>query len=144
MVGVMCSWRSHLADSNCYRWFCRLGIGDTAPDHSTLQKAIKRVRAETWETSIARSHSPSSSASSGANRFATDCTSSSRTFIIPQTRHCCFDCVRVHGSLDECCARKFCNPLCRPHSPRQTTGAWNSQRQDRTQPECVFIGTCSR
>ena len=29
----------HLADSNCYRWLCRLGVGDTTPDRSTLQEA---------------------------------------------------------------------------------------------------------
>lgn len=38
----------HLADSNCYRWFCRMGIGDRPPKKSTLQKSIKRVREETW------------------------------------------------------------------------------------------------
>lgn len=38
----------HLADSSCYRWFCRMGIGDRPPKKSTLQKNIKRVRAETW------------------------------------------------------------------------------------------------
>ncbi len=40
----------HLADSRCYRWFCRLGMGDTTPDRSTLQKAIKHIRAKTLET----------------------------------------------------------------------------------------------
>jgi len=39
----------HLADSNTYRWFCRIGIEQKPFDKSTLQKNIKRVRAETWE-----------------------------------------------------------------------------------------------
>jgi IS5 family transposase len=39
----------HLADSNTYRWFCRLGIEQKPLDKSTLQKNLKRVRAETWE-----------------------------------------------------------------------------------------------
>ncbi len=40
----------HLGDSNTYRSFCRLGIDQRPPDKSTLQKNIKHVRAETWET----------------------------------------------------------------------------------------------
>jgi IS5 family transposase len=40
----------HLADSTTYRWFCRLGIEQKPIEKSTLQKNIKRVRAETWET----------------------------------------------------------------------------------------------
>lgn len=39
----------HLADSGCYRRFCRIGIGDKSPDATTLQKNIKRVRPETVE-----------------------------------------------------------------------------------------------
>lgn len=39
----------HLADSNTYRWFCRIGIDQQAPQKSTLQKNIKKVRTETWE-----------------------------------------------------------------------------------------------
>jgi IS5 family transposase len=34
----------HLADSSCYRAFCRFGIADDQPTRSTLQKNIKRVR----------------------------------------------------------------------------------------------------
>ncbi len=39
----------HLADSSSYRAFCRLGIDQSPPKKSTLQKNIKRVRAQTWE-----------------------------------------------------------------------------------------------
>ena len=39
----------HLADSNSYRWFCRIGIGERGPKKSALQKAIKRVQTATWE-----------------------------------------------------------------------------------------------
>lgn len=39
----------HLADSSSYRAFCRLGIDHRPPKKSTLQKNIKRIRAQTWE-----------------------------------------------------------------------------------------------
>lgn len=39
----------HLADSNCYRNFCRFGITDNPPSRTTLQRNIKRVTAETLE-----------------------------------------------------------------------------------------------
>ena len=31
----------HLADSSCYRWFCRLGVGDTMPDQVNASKSHK-------------------------------------------------------------------------------------------------------
>jgi transposase, IS5 family len=40
----------HLADSNTYRSFCRLGIAQNPPTKSTLQKNIKSIKAETWES----------------------------------------------------------------------------------------------
>ncbi len=39
----------HLADSTCYRRFCRLGAFEKTPGKSTLQENIKRLRAETLE-----------------------------------------------------------------------------------------------
>ena len=39
----------HLADSRCYRTFCRLGAFEKTPSRSTLQENIKRLRAETLE-----------------------------------------------------------------------------------------------
>lgn len=49
---MQCSYEElsfHLADSNTYRWFCRIGVDQHAPQKSTLQKNIKKVRPETWE-----------------------------------------------------------------------------------------------
>lgn len=37
----------HLADSTCYRAFCRLGALEEPPSRSTLQENIKRLQAET-------------------------------------------------------------------------------------------------
>jgi transposase, IS5 family len=39
----------HLADSQCYRAFCLIGLGDKPPKRSTLQRNFKLVRAETLE-----------------------------------------------------------------------------------------------
>jgi len=39
----------HLADSQSYRAFCLIGLVDKPPKKSTLQRNIKRVRAETLE-----------------------------------------------------------------------------------------------
>lgn len=39
----------HLLDSNTYRTFVRLGYDDKPPKKSTLQKNLKRVKAETFE-----------------------------------------------------------------------------------------------
>jgi IS5 family transposase len=39
----------HLADSQRYRAFCLFGVADSPPKRSTLQRNIKRIRAETLE-----------------------------------------------------------------------------------------------
>lgn len=39
----------HLADSQSYRAFCRIGFAEKPPKRSTLQRNLKRVRAETLE-----------------------------------------------------------------------------------------------
>jgi IS5 family transposase len=39
----------HLADSHSYRAFCLIGFADKPPSKSTLQRNLKRVRAETLE-----------------------------------------------------------------------------------------------
>ncbi|MCK4415025.1 MAG: ISNCY family transposase [Candidatus Eisenbacteria sp.] len=39
----------HLADSCCYRAFCRIGLGSKSPSKATLQRNIKRLAPETLE-----------------------------------------------------------------------------------------------
>jgi IS5 family transposase len=39
----------HLADSTCYRRFCRIGVMEKPPSRSTLQENIKRLTPETLE-----------------------------------------------------------------------------------------------
>lgn len=86
----------HLADSNSYRWFCRLGIGDAPPKKSTLQKAIKRVRAETWEAinrmivEYAAKHDVET-----GNKVRSDCTVVESNIHHPTDSSLLWDCVRV-------------------------------------------------
>ena len=90
----------HVADSNCYRWFCRLGIGDVTPDHSTLQKAIKHVRAETWETINRKlvSFAVEQRIELG-RKIRTDCTVVESNIHHPTDSSLLFDCVRVMTRL---------------------------------------------
>ena len=90
----------HLADSNCYRWFCRLGIGDAAPDHSTLQKAIKHVRAETWEAVNRKivTFAIEQRIEMG-HKIRTDCTVVESNIHHPTDSSLLFDCVRVMARL---------------------------------------------
>ena len=86
----------HLADSNTYRAFCRLGIDQDAPKKSTLQKNIKRVRAKTWEA-INRQlvlHAAASGLESGA-KVRTDCTVVESNIHHPTDSSLLWDCVRV-------------------------------------------------
>lgn len=39
----------HLADSQTYRGFCRIGLADTPPSASALQRDVKKIRPETLE-----------------------------------------------------------------------------------------------
>jgi IS5 family transposase len=90
----------HLADSNCYRWFCRLGIGDATPEHSTLQKAIKRVRAETWEAINRKlvAFAAGQRIEMG-HTVRTDCTGVESNIHHPTDSSLLFDCVRVMSRL---------------------------------------------
>lgn len=90
----------HLADSNCYRWFCRLGIGDATPEHSTLQKAIKRVRAETWEAINRKivTFAAGQRIELG-HKVRTDCTVVESNIHHPTDSSLLFDCVRVMARL---------------------------------------------
>ena len=86
----------HLADSNVYRWFCRLGIGDKPPKKSTLQKSIKRIRAETWEAinAIVVQRATELGIERG-DKARTDCTAVESDIHYPTDSTLLWDCVRV-------------------------------------------------
>lgn len=90
----------HLADSNSYRWFCRLGIGDATPKRSALQKAIKRVRAETWEATnrMIVGYAAKHGVETG-KKVRSDCTVVESNIHHPTDSSLLWDCVRVLARL---------------------------------------------
>jgi IS5 family transposase len=86
----------HLADSSSYRAFCRLGIGQKPPKKSTLQKNIKRVRAQTWERinqELLR-YAALKRVETG-RKVRTDCTVVESNIHHPTDSSLLWDCVRV-------------------------------------------------
>lgn len=86
----------HLADSNTYRSFCRIGIDQKPPKKSTLQKNIKCIRAETWEA-INREligHAAAQRIETG-EKTRTDCTVVESNIHEPTDSSLLSDCVRV-------------------------------------------------
>lgn len=86
----------HLADSNSYRWFCRLGIDDDGPKKSTLQKAIKRVQPETCEKNnrMIVDYAMNRGIESG-DKVRSDCTVVETNIHHPTDSSLLWDCVRV-------------------------------------------------
>jgi transposase, IS5 family len=79
----------HLADSQSYRAFCLIGFAAQPPSKSTLQRNLKRVRAETLER-INRAlvlHAQQQGIEDGY-RLRSDSTVSSPRSTSPQTRAC--------------------------------------------------------
>lgn len=86
----------HLADSNSYRAFCRLGIDQEPPKKSTLQGNFKRVRALTWERinqELVR-HAAALRVETGQT-VRTDCTVVESNIHHPTDSSLLWDCVRV-------------------------------------------------
>jgi IS5 family transposase len=86
----------HLADSSCYRSFCRFGFADSVPTKSTLQRNIKRLRPETLER-INRLIVLSSAARAieDGERVRADSTVSETNIHHPSDSSLLWDCVRV-------------------------------------------------
>ncbi|MDQ3382110.1 MAG: ISNCY family transposase [Actinomycetota bacterium] len=90
----------HLADSSTYRAFCRIGIDEQAPTRSTLQRNIKRVEPDTWE-SINRSVAQYAAAVGidAGDKVRTDCTVVKANIHDPTDSSLLRDCVRVLARL---------------------------------------------
>jgi len=86
----------HLADSYSYRTFCRLGIAETTLPRSTLQRNIKRIRAETLETINRRLVRYARGAGIERGRkVRIDCTVTETNIHQPSDSSLLWDCVRV-------------------------------------------------
>lgn len=86
----------HLADSSSYQTFCRIGIGQRAPSKSTLQRDIKKLRAETLDScSRALVQYARDRGIEDGRRVRTDCTEVEANIRIPTDSSLLLDCVRV-------------------------------------------------
>jgi IS5 family transposase len=86
----------HLKDSETFRRFCLLGLGEQAPALSTLQANIKRIRAETLEAinRLVLGRAADEGVEKGRKvRF--DCTSEETNIHEPMDSEQLWDCVRV-------------------------------------------------
>lgn len=86
----------HLADSSSYQTFCRIGIGQKPPSKSTLQRDIKKLRAETLHaTNRALVQYAKKQGVEDGQRVRTDCTEVEANVRIPTDSSLLLDCVRV-------------------------------------------------
>lgn len=86
----------HLGDSNSYRTFCRLGLADSIPRSSTLQRNIKKVRPETLVeiNRVLVRHANAAGIEDGA-RVRTDCTEVESNIHMPTDSSLLWDCIRA-------------------------------------------------
>lgn len=98
----------HVADSSCYRWFCRIGIGDAPPKKSTLQKNIKRIRPETLEAinRVLVKYAVARKIERG-DKVRTDCTGVESNIHHPNDSSLLWDCVRVLARLMNTAQEEF-------------------------------------
>lgn len=90
----------HLADSVSFQRFCGIGIGDSPPSKSTLQRNIKRVAPETWERVNRRLVLTAQSDGVERGRKArVDCTVVNSPIHHPTDSSLLFDVVRVVARL---------------------------------------------
>ena len=97
-----------LADSNTYRSFCRIGFNEKPPTRSALQKNVKRVKAETWETIdkmfIAKA---AQLGIEKGDKVRADCTVVESNIHHPNDSSLLGDCVRVLVRLMNKASKKF-------------------------------------
>jgi IS5 family transposase len=86
----------HLADSRAYRCFCGFGIGDDIPSESTLQRDVKKVRAETLEAiNLIILGAAADSSIENGRKVRVDCTVTESNIHHPTDSSLLWDCVRV-------------------------------------------------
>ena len=97
-----------LADSNTYRAFCRIGFARKPLNKSTLQKNVKRVKAETWEAinKMVVLKAKESGIEKGT-KARTDCTVVEANIHHPNDSSLLGDCARVLARLMKQAQQKF-------------------------------------
>ncbi len=86
----------HLADSQTYRGFCRIGFADNSPSASALQRDIKKIRPETFEQ-INRLllGAAAEEGTEKGRKVRVDCTVTETNIHEPMDSEQLWDCVRV-------------------------------------------------
>jgi IS5 family transposase len=98
----------HLADSTCYRAFCRLGSPADAPSKSALQENIKRVSAEALESvGQAVLRIAQRSGIESGQKVRMDCTATETTIHAPSDSTLLWDVNRVLVRLMKQSAEEF-------------------------------------
>jgi IS5 family transposase len=127
----------HLADSSCYRSFCRIGVGDRPPTKARLQKNIKRIRAETWQriNRVVVRYAQKHGIESG-RKVRTDCTVVESNIHHPTDSSLLNDCVRVlvrlQSEAHELFGFAFSDHTLR--AKRRTMGILNAKTNERRVP----------
>jgi len=86
----------HLADSRCYRAFCRYGINDSSPSKSTLHRNISCVKPETLEEiNMILALRASCEGIEKGQKIRFDCTGVESNIHVPSDSSLLWDCVRV-------------------------------------------------
>lgn len=92
----------HLSDSNSYRTFCRLGLADSIPRKSTLQRNLKKLRPQTLvQINRVLSRYAEAEGIEDGNRVRTDCTEVESNIHKPTDSSLLWDCVRALARLLE-------------------------------------------
>ena len=100
--------RYHLADSRTYRWFCGFGIADEIPSETSLNRDIKKVRAQTLEAinHILLGLADNEGIEKG-RKVRVDCTVTESNIHHPTDSSLLWDSVRVLCRLTERAQEKF-------------------------------------
>ena len=86
----------HIMDSDTFRIFCNIGIGDVGFKKSTLNKNIKRLSSDTWESiNLCLLGYSSESEIEKGRQVRIDCTPVSSNVHDPMDSEQLWDCVRV-------------------------------------------------
>ncbi len=98
----------HIVDSNCFRNFCRIGIGDKGFSKSALCNNIKAIKASTWESIniILIGHSEETNVEKG-RETRVDCTVVSSNIHDPKDSELLWDSVRVLTRILETTQSRF-------------------------------------
>ena len=122
----------HLADSQTYRSFCRIGFADKPPSASALQRDIKKIRPETFEkvNRLLLGAAAADGIEKG-RKVRVDCTVTETNIHEPMDSEQLWDCVRVLvRGLHK--ARKFVDVVFTDHSrraKRRRKAIWDAKRK---------------